>query len=92
MTTKSHRVELQRKWNQIVAKAWHDDGLRQRLLTDPASVLAEHGMDLPAGVTAKVHESTPSEYHLVIPLRPAREIADLQASHTADDSYFYTIF
>ena len=45
---------LEEVWNQIVARAWADPQLKERLLSDPGAVLREHGVEVPAGVTVKV--------------------------------------
>jgi hypothetical protein len=50
-----------RRWGQIVARAWDDDAFRQRLLTEPASVLREEGIDVPPGVALRVIESGSAE-------------------------------
>jgi hypothetical protein len=60
----------QEKWAQLVMKTWQDDALRKRLLADPAKVLAEHGIDLPAGVDVKVVENSPKVFHMVLPPKP----------------------
>jgi hypothetical protein len=38
--------EYARKYSRIVAKAWDDEAFKQRLLTSPADVLKEHGIDV----------------------------------------------
>jgi hypothetical protein len=43
-------------WSQIVARAWCDEGLMKRLLSDPRGVLAEHGLEVPADREVKVVE------------------------------------
>jgi hypothetical protein len=43
-------------WSQLVARAWCDQAFMKRLLTDPRDVLAEHGMEVPAGKEVKVEE------------------------------------
>jgi hypothetical protein len=59
------------QWGQIVARAWHDEAFRQRLLTDPAAVLQEHGLEVPAGVQVRVVEDTHQVVHLTLPRKPA---------------------
>jgi hypothetical protein len=46
-----------KEWAQIVGKAWADDKFRQQLLANPAAVLKENGITLPAGVTVNVLEN-----------------------------------
>ncbi|MGN6185605.1 MAG: NHLP leader peptide family RiPP precursor [Thermoanaerobaculia bacterium] len=60
----------------IVAKAWRDPKYKQRLLSDPKSVLAEElraidpSVQLPANLKVSVHEESPTQYHLVLPRNP----------------------
>jgi hypothetical protein len=60
-------------WDQIVARAWADDGFKRRLVADPAAVLKENGLEVPPGVQLRVVEDTASQVHLVLPARPAGE-------------------
>jgi hypothetical protein len=43
-------------WSQIVARAWCDDALMERLRSDPLIVLAEEGLEAPEGMDVKVVE------------------------------------
>ena len=44
---------------------------RSRTVREPRKVLAEFGVDLPAHVTVRVHDSTADMRYIVIPARPA---------------------
>jgi hypothetical protein len=46
----------ERRWGQIVARAWDDDAFRRRLLAEPACVLREEGIDVPPGTAVRVIE------------------------------------
>ncbi|MFA7267543.1 MAG: NHLP leader peptide family RiPP precursor [Candidatus Nanopelagicales bacterium] len=69
-------------------KAATDAEFRERLLADPKSVLAECGIEIPAGVAVRVAESTTEELVLTIPpLLPAGAELDEDAlSETAAGS------
>ena len=43
---------------KIVARAWSDEKFKTSLLNKPATVLAEHGIKVPTGITVKVLEDT----------------------------------
>jgi nitrile hydratase len=43
---------------------------RSRVVREPRSVLAEFGMDVPAGVELRVVDSTSEQRYLVLPMRP----------------------
>jgi hypothetical protein len=58
MAQDPRQQEQARQWGQVVAQAWTDAAYKQRLLADPAAVLAEQGLAVPAGVAVQVHEAT----------------------------------
>jgi hypothetical protein len=60
-------------WGQIVARAWADAAFKRRLLTEPATVLSENGMEVPAGVGVKVVDDTDKGLHLTLSAQPAGE-------------------
>jgi hypothetical protein len=80
-------------WSQIVARAWCDEGFMKRLRSDPHSVLAEHGMEVPEGMEVKVVEGAEAAVvddldavrYLTLPAGPPDELSDedLIASPTA---------
>jgi hypothetical protein len=53
--------ESQRALSRLVAKAWLDEGFKERLLSNPAAVLEENGLTLPSGVEVRVNENTSLE-------------------------------
>jgi len=58
------------KMTALVAACWKDDALKQRFLSDPHAVLAEHGMDVPKGINVKAVENTDSTVHVTLPAAP----------------------
>ena len=58
------------QYQQLIAKCWADDALKQRLLADPAGTLAAEGIAVPEGATIRVVENTARDVTLVIPHRP----------------------
>jgi hypothetical protein len=71
--------------SELVAKAWADEGFKQRLMSDPEAVLKEHGIPIPAGgAKVKVVENTDDVRHLVIPARPkTTELSEAQLAGVA---------
>ncbi len=65
----------QQAWGQVVARAWSDDGYRQRLLSDPAAELQTQGLTVPSGTQVKIVEDTADSIHVVLPSRPT-ELSD----------------
>lgn len=58
-------------FGKVIAQAWSDDAYKARLVSDPASVLSEAGIELESGVSIEVVEDTASIRHLVLPAAPA---------------------
>ena len=59
--------EYAKQYGRLVARAWSDEAFRQRLLAEPAAVLAEQGIDFPPGLEVRLHEDTPTLVHLTLP-------------------------
>ncbi|HVX15482.1 MAG TPA: NHLP leader peptide family RiPP precursor [Pirellulales bacterium] len=83
MQTTLEQNTWQKAWGKLVARAWSDDDFKQRLIDDPAAVLAEEGIEVPAGIELKVVEDTDDVCHLVLPPSPAGEFVDEDLSPTA---------
>jgi hypothetical protein len=60
----------EQQWGQVVAQAWSDDGYKQRLLADPASVMAEQGLTPPPGKQIRIIEDTADTISIVLPPKP----------------------
>ena len=74
-------------YGQIVAQAWADPEFKRRLLADPAAVLRERGIELPAGARVRVVEDTDEVVHLALPYRTGElsaEQLDQAAGGTRD--------
>ena len=56
--------------SKAIARAWSDADFKAKLLSDPRAALAEAGVEVPAGVTVKVVESTKDTQHVVLPVAP----------------------
>ena len=56
----------------VIARCWQDEAFKERLLADPAGVLAAEGVEVPEGVTVRVVVESKTERALVIPLPPGR--------------------
>ncbi len=70
---------------KIFARAWSDAEYKAKLLSDPAAVLSEAGVEVPAGTTIKVVENTADIAHLVLPVEPRAtgELSDEQLDKVA---------
>jgi hypothetical protein len=72
-----------KKMNTLIAACWKDDALKQRFLSDPHAVLAEHGMDVPEGINVNVVENTDNTVHVTLPAAPEGH-ADLSDEELAN--------
>jgi Nitrile hydratase, alpha chain len=68
---KSQPAEHSNRVAQLVAAAWVDDQLKQRLVAEPASVLRERGIEVPSGIEVRVLEPPENVVYLVLPPKPA---------------------
>jgi hypothetical protein len=69
-----------RQWSQIVARAWSDPAFKSRLVSDPAAVLREQGVELGSGVQVKIHEASDQVCHFVLPPSPAEQLFEEELS------------
>jgi len=54
-----------------IPPAWYKSlAYRSRTVADPRGVLAEFGVELPAGTEVRVHDSTADLRYIVLPMRP----------------------
>jgi len=67
-----NQEEQGRKIGRVIAKAWADEGFKQRLLKGPAAVLKDEGVDIPQGLEVRVVENTDKVFHIVLPPEPRR--------------------
>jgi hypothetical protein len=61
------------QWVKINVKAWSDDNFRQRLLTNPKTVLREMGITVPANMELNLVENTSKVVHLPLQAKPRQD-------------------
>lgn len=72
-----NQKDLEKKWAEIVKKCEKDQVFKQRLLQNPKQVFKDHGLEVPAGITLKILESTKDTHYLILPeSRMARDLSD----------------
>jgi hypothetical protein len=70
------RAETEQK---IILKAWEDEAFKQELLNNPREVLAkELNLPLPQDLQVQVVEEKKGSICLVIPQKPAEELANVE--------------
>jgi hypothetical protein len=62
--------EWSKKVGQITAKAWSDANFKKRLLSDPAAVFKDYGLNVPSDVKIKILEDTDNLVHFTLPRKP----------------------
>ena len=65
---------------KLVIDSWSDGNLKTRLLSEPAAVLAERGIAVPAGINLRALEATGSQAWLVLPPPAATSVATAQST------------
>ena len=55
------RSTFVKSYTKILTNAWSDDTFKQRLQSDPKSVLGEYGLDIPPSATVDIVTSTQGE-------------------------------
>lgn len=68
--------ENRKKYAEVIAKAWSDDGFKKKLLANPEEALKEMGVDIPPGKHIKVAENTPDTFWYILPEKPEGTISD----------------
>lgn len=63
--------QQQLQWAKILAKSWADEDYKNRLLSDPASVMKEEGLNVPDDVEFKCVEATDKLVWMVLPPKPS---------------------
>ena len=63
-------TEERNKLAELFAACWKDEALKARFMSDPKSVLAEYGMDVPDGMDVKVVENSDNCVHITMPMAP----------------------
>jgi hypothetical protein len=94
MLTTETRTNPQKVIGRVSALAMLDEEFKARLIADPEAVLAEEGLDLPAGVTVEIRPSfddVPADHdeetlYLVIPEADEVSEEDLSISTVATAS------
>jgi hypothetical protein len=82
-------TESQNALTQLFTACWRDEALKARFLSDPKSVLAEHGIDVPAGITVNVVENTNDTINITMPMAPenSHELSDEELGAAAGGAH-----
>ena len=76
--------EFQKAYGKLVAAAWADEGIKQRLMESPKELLNEYGLPVPEGVEIRMIEDTAKIKHLILPEKPTNlSIEDVSEKEAA---------
>ena len=79
--------EQAKKMQRLIARTWSDEDFKKRLLADPAAVLKEEGLDMPAGMKIHIYENSENVFHLVLSPKPVgRELTGDEMEGTVGGS------
>lgn len=78
----------QKAFAAIVANSWSDADFRAQLVADPTATLKANGVDVPEGKRVVVVEDSDTEFHIVLPTRPA-ELSDEELDSVAGGWFSY---
>ena len=84
-------TNLSTKLLDVIARSWTDPDYKARLIANPASVLAEDGIEAPNGASVRVIDQQPNEMYLFLPPRPQSEISIRNVASQAAESAGLTI-
>lgn len=98
MNTESSQQKFLNTWSEIVVRAWSDPGFKQRVVSDPVTVLREHGVAIPEGTVIQVVEGErdPSlgaetadkpVVYIPLPNQPTGELSDEALEGVAGGSF-----
>ncbi len=76
MPATAQQGNFQKQWGMLVARAWSDDALKQRLMEEPATVMREEGIEVPYDVEVQVLVDTERVRHLILPPSPDGDLVD----------------
>ena len=96
MNESNHQEEFSKKYAEVIAKAWSDEGFKKKLLENPNETLKEFGVPIPEGVTFHIHENGSGTCHLILPKKPEGELSDEElkkasgGGSTGDDTMLHS--
>jgi len=77
-----------KQWSLIVARAWADDEFKDRLLSDPRTVLRENGIEIAPDVHVNVVENTEKLVYFTLPANPSGDLSEEELSPVAGADSF----
>ena len=76
MNESNNQEEFSKKYAEVIAKAWSDEGFKKKLLENPNETLKEFGVPMPEGITFHIHENGSGTCHLILPKKPEGELSE----------------
>jgi len=83
--TFEERNEYRRRIAEVINNACRDESFKKRLIAEPKTVLAEHGISVPEDLKVEVLEQTDERKYILVPYKP--EGAESGSWMCGDDNY-----
>ncbi len=77
------KEENQKKWAQLVARAWMDESFKRELLNDPRGVCEASGLKFDKELTLRIIESNKNELCFVLPEKPEGDLSESELRNIA---------
>ncbi len=75
--------ENQKKWAQLVARAWMDESFKQELLSDPKQVFKDNGMTFEKDCDFRIVEAKRDEFCFILPAKPEGNLSETELKNIA---------
>ena len=62
------QADQERRYAKVIAQAWLDQAFKERLLANPKTVLAEHGIEMAPTTEVRVVEDAENVIHIRLPV------------------------
>jgi hypothetical protein len=84
---------LEKRYAKLVARVWADKEFRERLISDPETVLKEAGFKIGEGRPVKVLElDVEKNFYLILPDKPSKSFTDIAVESALLKAHFSMMY
>ena len=88
-----NRRGLEKRYAELVARVWADKEFRERLISDPETVLKEAGFKVGEGRPVKVLElDVEKNFYFILPDKPSEPFTDIAVESVLMKSHFSMMY
>ena len=89
----ANRRELEKRYAKLVARVWADEEFRERLFSNPETVLKEAGFTVGEGRPVKVLElDVEKNFYFILPDKPSESFTDVAVESVLMKSHFSMMY